>query len=422
MKIALIHDDFMQAGGAESLFATIAALYPQAPIYTSLVDWSKLPSTISPDRIHSSFLQKIPLAKYFYKGLLPFYPLAFESFDFSNFDLAISSTTRFAKAIITKPGTIHICYANSVPRFLWVDEVKKHYLPSPMRLLLAPIISWMQRWDKVAAKRVDYYIANSQYIKDQLKQHYSVDSQVIYPFADLNFFKPAKIHNWQLKSQNYYLVVSRLVKWKKIEIAIEAAKELNVNLKIVGTGPDEKRLKDLSKTVIPALILMKEGKAGIQGENKENWIPHQVQDDKGSSPQVYTDPGSARTIIEFLGKVTSEELLSLYQNAKALIVTQQEDFGIAAVEAQACGLPVIAYSAGGQQEIIINQKTGIFFDKQNTNSLSDAIQRVNKVKWKISPIRLNAARFSKSNFIKSFKKAVNGRLISLSYAKQSPRS
>ena len=297
VKIALVHDDFCQAGGAENLFAEIAAIWPQAPIYTSLVNWQKLPPAIDRLRVETSFLQKIPFAAKFFKSLLPLYPLAFESFNFTAFDVVISSSTRFSKSIITSPHTIHICYLNSVPRFLWDHHAKKQYLRQPFIFLLKPFFTWLSRYDLAASSRVDYYIANSQNIRKKIKNFYNRDSEVIYPFIDFNFFKTPKIHNWQLKDQSYFLIVTRLVKWKRVEIAIAAFKKLKLNLKIVGSGPDEERLKNLAN--------------GFEN-------------------------------IEFLGKVTPKELIDLYQNASYFIVTQEEDFGLSALEAQACGVPVIA--------------------------------------------------------------------------------
>lgn len=375
MRIALIHDDFVQAGGAESLFAAIASLFPQAPIYTSQVDWHKLPLSINRDRVRTSFIQKIPFAQKFYKLLLPLYPLAFESFDFSEYDLVISSTTRFAKSAITKPGTVHICYINSLPRFLWSRQARKDYLPLPLVILARPILNWLQRWDKAAAARVDFYIANSGNVVLQVKTHYGVKSQIVYPFADLSFFAPAKRYNWRLKSQNYFLIVSRLVKWKRIDIAIKAAKTMGINLKIVGVGPDEARLRKMVNG---------KGRVGKSQGKMEN-----------------------SNKIQFLGRVTRQQLRQLYQNAKALIITQKEDFGIAVVEAQACGKPVIAYKFGGQQEIVKEGKTGIFFTEQSKGSLKDAIIVASRVKWGVSACRRNALGFSKSNFIKSFKKIIN---------------
>ena len=357
MRIALIHDDFTQSGGAESLFATIASIYPDAPIYTSLVNWQKLPKSIGYERIITSFIQKIPLAKKFYKVLLPLYPLAFESFDFSNYDLVLSSTTRFAKAVITKPKTVHISYVNSIPRFLWEEKIN-NYLPTFLFFLLKPVIYWLKKWDRASAQRVDYYIANSQNVAKKINKIYGLNSQVIYPFVNSAFFKPAKIHNWQLKGENYYLIVSRLVKWKKIDTAINTFCDLKMNLYIIGDGPDKKRLQKIS------------------GKNQN---------------------------IKFLGKITRGQLRNYYRNCKGLIVTQEEDFGIAAIEAQSCGKPVIAYKKGGIVEIVVEGKTGTFYNNQDKEALKDAIKRASQVKWGEAQIRENALSFSRSAFVKSLK-------------------
>lgn len=365
MKIALLHDDFTQLGGAESLFATIASIYPDAPIYTSIVDWSKLPSSINKDRIKISFLQKFPFARKWYKLLLPFYPFAFESFNFDDFDVVISSTTRFAKAIITKPDTIHICYINSTPRFLYSQKSQADYLAQPIRLLVKPLLAWLARWDPVAATRVDHYIANSNYVASQVKKIYKRQAEIVYPFVDLAFFKPAKVHNWQLKSRDYFLVVSRLVKWKKIDIAIKACSNLDRNLIIVGVGPDKARLQKIAVNCRLSTV-----------------------------------------DCQFLGRVTREKLRVLYQNARALIVTQQEDFGIAAVEAGACGTPVLAYKSGGAAEAVINHQTGLLFESQTATSLKDEIIASSRVKWSISACRKNALKFSQAQFLESLKREV----------------
>ena len=372
MKIALIHDDFMQAGGAESLFATIASLWSDAPIYTSLVNWGKIPASIDKDRIRISWMQKIPLAKYFFKALLPLYPFAFESFDLSNYDLVISSTTRFAKSIITRPETIHISYVNSVPRFLWSQKSLSHYLPKIVIFIAKPILSHLKKWDRISSSRADFYIANSQNVRERIKKFYAHDSEVVFPHANTDYFRGAKIHNWALKNKNYYLVVSRLVNWKKIELAIKATSELRKNLIIVGDGPDKNRLKSLARLL--------------------------------------------NANVEFKGRVSLQELRELYNNCKALIITQQEDFGIAAVEAQSCGKPVIAFSIGGVKEIIANLKTGVLFNEQSTSSLKDAIEKSHKLKWNDKSIRNNALRFSKSKFENNLRKTVE------SYVKANTRS
>ena len=356
MKACLVHDDFCQLGGAERLFEEIAKIYPEAPIYTSLVNWSKIPIPINPDRIHTSFIQKIPYAAKLYKILLPFYPLAFESFDFSGFDLVISSTTRFAKSIVTKPSTVHISYVNSIPRFLYNQDQKDQYLPTILRFILKPYFSWLKRWDKTASSRVDFYVANSQNIAAQIKNVYGREAEVVYPAVDTDFFQNSR----KTKKSGYYLVVSRLVKWKKIDIAIEACQQLGVNLKIVGKGPDVSRLNKLS------------GKG-----------------------------------IEFIDNATSEELKGLYQNAKALIVTQEEDFGISMVEALACGTGIIAYGLGGSREIVVDGKSGVFFSNQAPKSLKDAINRHSKLKWESTACRKSALRFSRATFRKNLTSAVS---------------
>ena len=215
-KVALVHDDFIQEGGAESLFATITEIFPEAPIYTALVDWQKLPQSIDRSRIRTSFIQKLAIVKKWYKFFLPLFPLAFESFDFSEYDLVISSSTRFSKCIITPPKTMHICYVNSVPRFLWHETSKAHYYNPFLTIVARPLVSWLKRVDLAAAGRVDKFVANSQNVAASIKNIYRRESAVVYPFADLSFFKPAKVHKWQLKSQKYYLVVSRLVKGERI--------------------------------------------------------------------------------------------------------------------------------------------------------------------------------------------------------------
>lgn len=354
MKIALVHDDFIQKGGAEKLFKTISEIYPKAPIFTSLVDFSK--TNISNERLRTSFVQKIPFAKKLYKALLPLYPFAFESFIFDKYDVVISSTARFAKAIITKPKTIHICYINSVPRFLWDEDEQKEYMPWILKILTKPLFIWFKRWDLVAASRPDYFISNSKNIAKTVRKIYGRESEVVYPYVDTDYFYPAKV-----RPQDYLLIVSRLVKWKRIEIAIQAVNKTGLKLVIVGSGPDKKRLEKIA----------------------------------GQNPEIF-----------FAGSVTGNQLRLYFQFAKALIVTQKEDFGISTIESLACGRPVIAYRGGGQAEIIENKKSGIFFNNQSSQSIKDAIEAATKVKWDSSVIRKTALKYSKEVFISTFQKTI----------------
>lgn len=392
MKIALVHDDLVQEGGAERLFDKIAQIYSGAPIYTSIFNPDKLPTGIGQNRIRPSWMEKIPGAVNFFKELLPLYSIAFESFNFDEFDLVISSTTRFAKGLITKPKTAHICYLNSVPRFLYNQESKNQYLSNIAQAILAPYFDWLKRWDMAASARPDFYIANSKNVQEQIKKIYNRESTVVYPAADTEYFKVRyqkgqKYQGYQMSEDRpegkYYLVVSRLVKWKRIDIAIEACQALGVNLKIVGSGPDGARLKSANSTWHVA-----------GGQKKENRIGGRSAED-------------GRSEIEFIANATREELRNLYQNAKALIVTQEEDFGIAMVEAQACGTPVVAYGAGGAREIVIGGETGTFFTDQTPESAKDAIKRASKVKWNQSVCRKNALRFTEAIFKKKLEAAID---------------
>lgn len=369
MKIALVHDDFTQSGGAENLFADIAQIYPKAPIYTALINKEVLPPSIDIGRVRTSFMQKIPFASKFFKLLLPLYPIAFESFDFSNFDIVISSSTRFGKSIITKPKTIHICYINSTPRFLWHENSKNQYMKNWQEKLTKFLFNWLKRYDLAASARPDFFFANSQNVARAVKKDYGREADTIYPFADTGFFTPPTIKLPATSNQlpvPYFLVVSRLAKWKRVDLAIKACSALNKNLIIVGTGPDEKRLRKLAQLTI----------------------------------------NNQQSTIEFEGRIPRETLRKLYQNAHALIVTQEEDFGISIVEAQASGIPVIAFDKGGQKEIIVAGKTGLFFETQSQKSLEGAIIDSIKVKWDVSACRKNSLRFSKEVFVREINQAI----------------
>ena len=233
--------------------------------------------------------------------------------------------------------------------------------------MLKPYLSWLKKWDKVSSGRVDLYIANSKNVQKSVYDEYNRQSVVIHPFADTNFFREKRERVRALGSDSYYLIVSRLVKWKNIEIAIRATQELGTNLKIVGIGPDEARLKKLAS----------------RGQRLE-----------------------LRGQIQFLGNVTKDRLRELYQKAKALIVTQEEDFGIAIIEAQSCGIPVIAYKAGGALEIIKEGKTGIFFKNQSAEYLKDAIIALSRLKCNISLVRENALHFTRSHFKKELEATI----------------
>lgn len=336
----MVHDDLIQWGGAEKVFAEISKIFPEAPIYTAIADFKNpfIKNNFKNKKIITSFLQKTPFLNIVYKPLMPFYPLAFEQFDFSEFDLVISHTTRFAKAIITKPDTKHVCYIHTPPRFLWNFNNEKTGL--------VPFINTFRNFDKVFASRVDYWIAGSENCATRLKTIYGVESKVLYPFVGTDEFNPEKSF-----PGDYYLIISRLNTYKKVQIAVSAFRNGNRKLKIVGNGP--------------LLDLIKE-KAGKN--------------------------------VEVLGKVGDDLLENLLAGCKGLIIMAEEDFGMTAIEAQAFGKGVICFGKGGVLETVINGETGVYFSSQNAGALDEALDKFEKMNIDPSVCYKNAEKFSKENF------------------------
>lgn len=351
MKIALVHDDLVQWGGAERVLQVLSKIFPQAPIYTSLYDTSNklLKQYFASTQIITSFLQKIPGWKGLYKALLPLYPIAFEMFDFSGFDVVISHSTRFAKSVITKPETKHICYCPTPPRFLWNFSGEK------TSRILSPYLSFLKVYDHIASRKVDLWVANSVNVQKRIKKIYQADSTVIYPFVDLDRFA-----NVEIFDGGYLLVVSRLNKYKRIDLAIKAVNKLKIPLKIVGSGPQKGELMKM-----------------------------------------------AGPTVDIVGNVNEEILTLLLAGCHALIVPGEEDFGIVSLEAQALGKQVVAFKRGGSLETVIGGKTGYFFESQNEDELISVLVSVNKRGYNQVKCRANAALFSKGRFTQDFQNLIN---------------
>lgn len=336
MRVAIVHDDLVQWGGAERVLEGICEIYPDAPIFTSVFDSSnkELTKRFGNKKIITSFLNTIPRWRSVYKALLPLYPIAFEQFNFDDFDLVISHTTRFAKSIITKPKTIHICYCHTPPRFLWNLSGGRNYG------VLEPLLSKLRIYDQVSARRVDHFIAGSQNAKKRIKKIYRVDSKVVYPFIDLARFEKVDSFNG-----GYAVVVARETGYKRIDLAQIACKRVGIPLKIIS------------------------------------------------------------------GNLDDVEVVRILAGCEFLIVSGVEDFGLASLEAQALGKPVIAYREGGVLETLIDGRGGIFFDNQSEESLANAIKRFNDLNhWNREEIKKNAKRFSRDIFMKAFKQTVNSLL------------
>lgn len=351
MRVALVHDDLIQWGGAERMLVALSEIFPDAPIYTTVFDENNkfIYKKLKGKKIVTSFLQKIPDKKTFYKTLFPLHPIIFENFDFSGFDLVISQTTRFAKAIITKPETVHLCYCHTPPRFLWKFSGEK------VNPILEPYFKFLRFYDRTSSSRVDHFLAGSQNAQQRIKTIYQRDSRVIYPFVDLERFQSI-----QSFDGGYLLVVSRLNRYKRVDIVIETASKLGLPLKIVGKGPEEEYLKNLAS-------------------------------DK----------------IDFYQMVDEETLSWLIAGCKALIIAAEEDFGLTALEAQALGKPVIAYGKGGVLETVVEGETGYFFAQQSSESLKEALQKLDKKGYNEKKCKEQAVKFSKEVFIKNFQKVVN---------------
>jgi glycosyltransferase involved in cell wall biosynthesis len=354
MKVALIHDHLAQDGGAEKVLKVLAELYPQADIYTLLYEKKQADKYFSGRTIKTSFIQRIPGGVKHYRWFLPLMPMAVEFFDLSDYDLVISDASAFAKGVITNTNVPHICYCHTPTRYLW-DYTHRYIAELHYNKFLKKIVSlflnYLRLWDRQAADRVDYFIANSKLVQKRIKKYYSRDSQVIYPPVDIDNFQPTP------KPGEYFLTGGRVVVYKRFDLVVEAFKQLGWPLKIFGDGVDLSRLKKIAK-------------------------------------------GAAN--IEFLGRVGETEKIELYQNCRAFLNPQEEDFGITVVEAMASGRPVIAYAQGGALETVIDGQTGIFFSEQTVESLMAALRRFDSLSFDSAVIRHQAEEFSRQEFEKQF--------------------
>ncbi len=350
MKVALVYDRVNKWGGAERVLLSLKKIFPKAHLYTSVYNKKKA-KWAKEFKVHPSFLQNFPIASSFHEAFAVFMPYAFESFNFDDYDLVISVTSESAKGIITKPHTLHICYCLTPTRYLWSGY--KDYFRNPvLRFISKPAIEYLRKWDKFSSRRPDRYIAISTEVKKRIKKYYGQNSEIIYP--PLTEFKNSKNTKIQT-NQDYFLVVSRLTNfYKRVDLAIKACNRLNLNLKIVGKGLDEKRLRKM-----------------------------------------------AGPTIEFLGDLTDVDLSVYYKNSKALIFPGREDFGLTMVEAQSFGKPVIAFKGGGALDIIKEGITGEFFSKQTEKSITEALEKFLNKSYNSKLCRQNAQRFSFGIFKKS---------------------
>jgi glycosyltransferase involved in cell wall biosynthesis len=353
MRIAITTDWMDAFGGAERVLMELHKMYPDAPIYTTVHDPSALPPEMQGWDVRTSFIQRLPLIRRRHITFLPLMPLAFEQFDLSDFDLVITTNSACAKGIITPPGTANLCYCYTPCRYLW-DLYHEYTRDHPARWLFAPMAHWMRTWDRLAADRVDHFVAISNEVSRRIQRHYRRDSEVIYPPVDV-----ARIRPNQRPPEDFYLVVSRLVSYKRLDLAVEAANLLGRRLVVVGSGPERKRLEAL-----------------------------------------------AGPTVEFRGALDDASIADLYARCRAFLFPGLEDFGITPVEAQAAGRPVIAYNRGGAAETVLDGITGIHFEEQVVEALVEAIERAERMDFDPARCRRNAERFAASEFRKRIGEAV----------------
>ncbi|MBI2462695.1 MAG: glycosyltransferase [Candidatus Spechtbacteria bacterium] len=355
MKVALVHDYLNQYGGAERVLEALCSLFPGAPIYTLFYDAAATGYAFEGHDIRTSFLQRVPFARSHHRYFPMLMPIAIEQFDFSQFDLVISSSASYAKGIITGPGTKHICYCHTPTRYAWTDlDTKAQRLgyPKIIHSLIPLLMPYIRVWDKQSSARPDVFLANSNFVKKRIAKYYRREAEVVYPPLNFSFFSIQQ-------PQDYYLMIGRIVPYKRFDIAIQACANLGLKLKVIGDGPQRKRLQRLA------------------GRNTE-----------------------------FLGLVSEEKLPYYYSHARALIFPQEEDFGISALESMASGRPVIAYRAGGALEYIKEESNGVFFDEQTPESLAGAIGRFEEMAFNPSVIRQSVEKYDVRHFIAKMEEVV----------------
>lgn len=350
LRVALVHDYLMERGGAERVLAVFAELFPEAPIFTAVYDPRRTLPVFAARDIRVTALQRYVARGVPYRALFPLYPAAFEQFTFDGYDLVLSSTTAFAKGVITPPETLHVCFCHTPTRFLWQlkQEVSQHV--RLVRIALRLFGPWLRPWDFVAAQRVDEFLAPSQHVANRIRKFYRREATVIPSPIDATFFTPGATTDGGGLS---FLVVSRLLPYKRVDLAVEAFRRLGPGwrLAVVGQGPLLRVLR-----------------------------------------------GSAPPNVAFLGRVDDVRLRALYRGCRALIVAGEEDFGLTPLEAQACGRPVVAYGAGGACETVLPGSTGELFDEPTVEALVATLERLVAGRYEPAAARANALRFDKACF------------------------
>ncbi|MEO6445112.1 MAG: glycosyltransferase [Gemmatimonadaceae bacterium] len=347
MRVALVHDYFFQAGGAERVMEVLHEMFPEAPIFTTIVRRNTLWPRLRTADIRTSFLQPLADVGVPPRALLPLYPAAIESLDLTDYDLVISNSSAFAKGVRVRYDAMHICYCHTPMRFAWKQAayMERERFGAVTRAALRPLLAYMRRWDARTRHRPNFYLGNSSAVVGRIRDTYGIESDLMHPPVDVTRCRASSTRD------DFYLVVSRLSPYKRIDLAVEAFNLLGKKLVVVGSGPDAQSLARL-----------------------------------------------AGPTVTLRGRLPDEEVTALYSRARGFILPGEEDFGITTLEASASGAPVIAYAAGGALDTVIDGETGVHFADLTPRSLADAVLRSETIDWDRDLLRAHAEQFSEGAF------------------------
>jgi glycosyltransferase involved in cell wall biosynthesis len=339
-KMAIVHDYFVQSGGAERVAGSLSAIYPDAAVFATVALPGRLPPELSRVKVHTSWMQKLPGMERFYRHYFLLYPSAVESLKLKDYDIIISSSSGYAKGLQRGGHAVHICYCHTPMRWAWSSTSYLQHRGPIAKAAISTALGHLRKWDSRAAQRPDYYLTNSLTVAHRIEDIYHRHAEVIPPPVNVNRFAPSTM------TGDFYLVLSRLIAYKRIDLAVAACTELGRRLIVIGEGPELERLRSI-----------------------------------------------AGATVEFLGRQPDAVVSDYARRCKALLFPGEEDFGIAPLEINAAGRPVIAFRAGGALETVVENVTGVFFDQPVPASLADAIVRYEKQGWNAATIRAHALRF-----------------------------
>ncbi|MGI8765842.1 MAG: glycosyltransferase [Gemmatimonadaceae bacterium] len=347
MSIALVHDYFYQAGGAERVVEVLHRMFPTAPIYTTIAHPERMWPGLQDADFRPSWMQRLPGMGRWFRAYLPLYPRAIESLDLRAYDLVISSSSAFAKSAIVRSDACHVCYCHTPMRFAWDYEryIAREQFGRLARIALPPLVQRLRRWDRRTAERVSTYIANSGTVRDRIRRCYGRDAEIVFPPVALDRFAAVD------EDADYYLIVSRMSPYKRLDIAVEAFTRMGRELLVIGDGPGRAMLERM-----------------------------------------------AGPTIRFAGTLSDAEVARHYARCRGLIFPGEEDFGIAPLEANAAGRPVVAYAAGGALDTVVDGRTGVLFYQQTASALCWAVEQCDAAAWDKKALRRHSEQFSEGPF------------------------